>query len=484
MAESLKDKSIKGISWSFVEQILTRGVNFVIGIILARLLSPTDYGLVGMIAVFIAISQIFIDGGLSNALIRQKNSSEEDFSTVFIINFVLSLFFYFILFFAAGPIADFYEQPVLKSFLRVIALTLIISSFGSIHNTLLTIRIDFRTKSIISIVSAIASGVIGIYFAYQGYGAWALAAQSLSATIVCTLMLVLMVRWFPTKGFSRDSFKRLFAYSSKLLSSNLIRVIYDNAYPIVIGKKFSAAALGQYSRAGQFPNVANATVTSALNRVAFPLLSQMQDDDEQLIRVYEKYIQLTCFVMFPILLWLCGCARPLVLFLLTDKWLECVPLMQILCFSLLTNGMTNINMNLLYVKGRSDLALRLEIIKKTIAFVILIVSMFFGLTAMCLGQVLYSFIDFGLNTYYTKQILDYGFWPQVKAVAPYFLCALAVLAEGLLFSHVIGTLWLSLLASAIVCPLTYLLLCKMTNLYAYQEMKEMVSQKILKRNVE
>lgn len=481
MAENLKQKTVKGVSWSFVEQILTRGANFVIGIILARLLTPTDYGLIGMISVFIAISQIFIDGGLSSALIRTKSPSEKDYSTVFIINLVLSLFFYTILFFSAKPVAEFYEQPVLKPFLRVISLTLVISSFGSIHNTLLTIRVDFKTKSIISIITALASGIIGIVFAYRGFGAWALAAQSLSATLVCTLLLICFVHWFPQTGFSKESFKRLFSYSSKLLASNLIRVIYDNAYPLVIGKRFSAASLGQYSRGSQFPSVANNTVTSALNRVAFPVLSQIQDDNKRLIDVYEKYIKLSCFIIFPILLWMCGCAKPLVLLLLTDKWLECVPFMQIFCFGLLINGATNINLNLLFVKGRSDLVLRLEIIKKIIAFTVLFISMFFGLKAMCLGQALYSFIDFGLNTLYTKRILNYGFFPQLRSMAPYFLCSLTVLAEGLLLSSIIKIAWVSLLASMVVCPATYWFLSKIANLYAYREAKDLFEQKILKR---
>lgn len=481
MADDLKNKTVKGVSWSFVEQVLTRGANFIIGIILARLLTPTDYGLVGMIGVFIAVSQTFIDGGLSSALIRTKEPSEKDYSTVFIINMAMSILLYAILFFSAKPIADFYEQPVLKPFLRVVALTLIISSFGSVQNTLLTIRVDFKTKSYISIITAAVSGVTGIICAYRGLGAWALAAQSLSATIVCTLLLIILVRWIPKKGFSKESFSRLFSYSSKLLATNLIRIIYDNAYPIVIGKKFSAASLGQYTRAGQFPTVANATVSSALNRVAFPILSQIQDDDERLIRVYEKYIQLSCFIVFPILFWLCGCAQPFILLLLTEKWIDCIPLMQILCISFLLNTATNINLDLLYVKGRSDLALRLEVIKKIIAIAILFSSMFFGLKAMCIGQVFFSCIDFGLNTFYTKRILNYGLWPQLRSMAPYFLCALVVLAEGLFFSRIISTAWLSLIASMIVCPVTYWLLTKMTHLYAYQEAKELFVQKILKK---
>ena len=478
MAETLKQKTIKGASWSFVEQILTRGVNFVIGIILARLLSPTDYGLVGMLGIFIAISQLFIDGGLTSALIRTKDASDRDFSTVYIINLTLSFVFYAILYFCAPLVADFYDQPLLKPLMRVIALILIISSVASIHGTLLTIRVDFKTKSYISIAAALLSGVTGIICAYRGMGVWALVAQTLSSAIVMTVMTLALVRWMPKLVFSKESFRRLFSYSSKLLAASFISVVYDNAYPMVIGKRFTAADVGQYTRAGQFPGVANNTITSALNRVAFPVLSQIQDDNERLLSVYEKYIQLSCFMIFPVLLWLCGCARPLVSFLLTDKWLACVPLMQILCFSLITNGITTINLNLLYVKGRSDLVLRLEIIKKTIAFIILFVSMFFGLEAMCFGQVLYSFIALSLNTIYTKKILGYGLFRQVRVVFPYFLLALVVLSESLCISTFVTYRLAAICLSLAVGAATYWLLNKAFRLYAYQEARELIRNKL------
>lgn len=474
MPDSLKKTTLRGVSWSFVEQVLARGVNFVIGIILARLLSPTDYGLVGMLGIFIAISQLFIDGGLASALIRTKNPSDKDFSTVYIINMGLSVVFYFLLFFSAPLIASFYGQPLLKPLMRAIALIFVIGSFASIQGTLLTIRVDFKSKTIISLSSASISGIVGIFCAYKGLGVWALVAQSLTSAIVITSLTLILVHWMPKLVFSVESFKRLFSYSSKLLVASLISTVYDNAYPMVIGKRFSVADVGQYSRAGQFPGVANGTVTGALNRVAFPVLSKIQDDNERLLHVYEKYVQLSCFIIFPLLMGLCGCARPLVSFLLTDKWLGCVPLMQILCFSLLTNGITVINLNLLYVKGRSDLVLRLEIIKKSIAFTILFVSMFFNLRVMCYGQVLYSFISLYLNTYYTKRILGYSFGRQIKAIYPYFLIALVVLAEALLSSHFISHNLLSLIVSVIVCAASYWLIAKATRLYAYKESVELL----------
>ncbi|MBP3199812.1 MAG: lipopolysaccharide biosynthesis protein [Butyrivibrio sp.] len=474
MSDSLKQKTVRGASWSFVEQILARGVNFVIGIILARLLSPTEYGLVGMLGIFIAISQLFIDGGLTSALIRTKNPSEKDFSTVYLINMGLSVVFYFLLFFAAPLIADFYKQPLLKPLARAIALVFVIGSISSIQGTLLTIRVDFKTKTIISLASSIISGVTGILCAYKGLGVWALVAQTLTSAATASILTLLFVRWIPKLVFSKDSFNRLFSYSSKLLAASLVSTIYDNAYPLVIGKRFTAADVGQFSRAGQFPGTANSIIVGALNRVAFPVLSQVQDEDELLLRVYEKYLQLSCFIIFPLLMGICGCARPLVSILLKDQWLECVPLMQILCFGLLTNGITIINLNLLYVKGRTDLVLRLEMIKKSIAFFILFVSMFFNIRIICYGQVLYCFIALFLNTHYTKKILKYPFSEQMKAVIPYFILSLMVLAESLLFSFFIDNDYLVLGFSSLMGAFSYIYLAKTFHLYAYLECKELI----------
>lgn len=469
MPDTLKQKTLRGASWSFVEQILSRGVNFVIGILLARLLGPTEYGLIGMIGIFIAISQLFIDGGLTSALIRTKNPSEKDYSTVYVINMGLSVVFYFLLFFCAPLIADFYRQPLLKPLTRAIALVFVIGSVSSIQGTLLTIRVDFKTKTYISILSSVISGIIGILCAYKGLGVWALVAQTLTSAAAMSILTLLFVRWIPRLVFSKESFKRLFSYSSKLLASTLIHTIYENSYPLVIGKKFLAADVGLYSRAGQFPGVANGTITGALNRVAFPILSEIQDDDQRLIRVYEKYIQLSSFVLFPVLMGICGCARPLVSLLLKDQWLGCVPLMQILCFAMITNGITTINLNLLYVKGRSDLVLKLEVIKKSIAFAILFISMFFSITWMCIGQVVYAFIAMFLNTHYTKQILGYSFSQQIKVVYPYFFLSLLVLLESALVSHFVDSNLAAVLLSCCICPLTYWFAAKWINLYAYRE---------------
>lgn len=476
MPDSLKNKTVKGVSWSFAEQLLTRASNFVIGIVLARILSPTDYGLIGMLGLFLAVSQLFIDGGLTSALIRTKNPSEKDFSTVYLINIGLSILFYFLLFFCAPLIANFYQQPILIQMIRIIALILIISAVSSVQNTLLTIKVDFKTKTYISIISAVVSGAAGIVCAYNGWGVWALVAQSLASAITGSAMSLLFVRWIPRPVFSIESFRRLFSYSSKFLVANCINVFYGNSHSLVIGKLFSPADVGQYTRGGQFPGIVDSTITTALNKVAFPVLSQIQDDDERLIRGYEKYIQLSCFLIFPTMMGLCGCARPIVQILLKEQWLTCVPLMQILCFEKMAYGISTINLNLLYVKGRSDLVLKLEIIKKTIAFSILFITMSFGLKAMCYGQVVYAFIAFYLNTHYTKIFWGYSFSRQIKVIAPYFLISLIVLTISTASSMLIDHALVSLFVALSLCGFLYFILARKANVPAYQEIRSLIRE--------
>jgi len=481
MRDDLKQKTISGVSWSFVEQILVRGFNFIIGIILARLLDPSDYGLIGMIGIFMAISQLFIDGGFANALIQCKEVTEKDLSTVYIINICVSLFFYAILFFTAPYIAAFYHQPLLKSLTRWFALILIIGSLSAVHNTILTIRVDFKTKSYISTIGAVISGIVGVICAYKGMGVWALVVQSLTSSFSGTILTVLIVKWHPKLIFSTESFNKLFSYGSKLLAASLISTVYSNIYPLVIGKKFTSTDVGYYSRAGQFPSLCSTTVGGVLNRVAFPILSRIQDDDERLLRVYEKYIQFSSFIIFPMIMGLCGIARPLVSLLLTDKWIECVPLMRILCFSVLFDGIILINLNLLYVKGRSDLVLKLEIIKKSIAFTILFITSFFSIKVMCYGTVAYSLIALYLNTIYTKKLLNYSLWQQFKMIAPYLLISLIILFESGFLCAFISNNWTALGLSLIIGAATYLLLSRKANLYAYVEIQNYIIKLIRPR---
>lgn len=477
--ENIKSKAVKGVAWSFVGNTANRIIQFVISLILARLLTPADYGLIGMIGVFMGLANTFIDSGFSSALIQYKDRSNVDYCTVFYVNFGMSLLMYGLLAVSAPWIADFYNEPRLVAIIRVYCLTLVIGSLAAINGIILTIDLNFKKGTIISTVSALLSAGVGLIFAYTGFGVWALVFQQLAASLIRCVLLLYMSRWFPSLVFSIKSFKRLFSFGSKLLASGLLHTVYSNLYPLIIGKKFSASDLGYVTRAQGFNDIIASNLTSVLTSAAFPILSKIQDDDERLLRAYSGYIRMSAFTVFPLVLFLCGVAKPLILFLLTEKWAPSIPLMQILSFSYLWLGIVQINLNLLYVKGRSDLVFRLEIIKKSIAIGILIITTIIGnLTIMCLGMTFYSFIALYLNTIYTKRLLNYGFMTQIKQIWPYLLYSLIVMAEGLLFSWLIDNSLLALIVSSVVCATTYFTLCYVTKQYAFVQTVDIIAPKL------
>ena len=478
MAEtSLKSKAVKGVVWNAVNTYSIQGLQFVLGIILARLLSPSDYGLIGMTGIFFAISNVFIDSGFGSALVQKKDRNEDDYCTVFYINLTVSLFFYCVLFVIAPYVADFFEQPLLRDLMRVSAITLIISALVSTSRNKLYVAVDFKTTTKISIASAIVSGVVALYCAFNGYGVWTFVIQGLVSEVVSAILFFYYVRWIPRHKFSRVSFNRLFGYGSKILIASLISVIYDNIYSFIIGKRFSAASLGLYTKGNSFASFAGSTTASVLQRVAFPVLSDIQDDLPRLLSAYSRYIKMVAFFVFPMLMGLCGIAKPFVIFLITEKWASCIIFLQILCFAFMWDGIIRINLNLLYVTGRSDLVLRLEVMKKSVAFTILFISIFFGIIGMCIGRVVYALIAFYMNTYYTKKILNYGFMTQIKEILPSFLLSVSMMVIALLISHFVTTPILSLIISLIVCPVYYLVFSYLFRISSLHELHDIIISK-------
>lgn len=461
--------------WSMAESYSGQIVQFVISIILARLLTPAEFGLIGMLAIFMGLSGVFIDGGFSSALIQCKDRSNQDLSTVFFINTGMALAVYAILYFTAPWISEFYNQPQLTSIVRIYCLSLIISSLGSTSSVQLTIRLDFKTTTKISLFCGIVSGIIGIAMAYMGYGVWALVAQSLISAVLRIILLFALVRWLPLYGFSKDSFKRLFSFSSKLFLAQIFSSVYENSFSAVIGKQFNSAELGYYNRAVGFNSLASTNITSVLGRVSYPLLSQIQDDDERLKSIYQRYIQMSAFLTFPILMLLCGVAKPLILFLLTDKWAPCIILLQIMSFSFLPDGVILSNLNLIKVKGRSDLVLKLEIIKKSIAFGVLIVAvMMDSILAIVIGRAIYGgIIALYINTYYTKKLMGYGFREQFADFWPYLVTSFIMMGIGLAISYLVPHSLVALLIAIPLCLGFYIFVCSRFRLYAYLEVKRM-----------
>lgn len=437
MSDSLKSKTVKGVVWSSIERFSTQGVQFLIMIIMARLLTPKDYGLIGMLAIFLAVAQSLIDSGFSQALIRKQNRTDVDNSTVFYFNIIVSCSLYLILFISAPFVADFYNQSELTSVMRVVCLGVILNSLAVVQRALLTVRIDFKTQAKASLSAAVISGCIGIVLAYSGFGVWALVVQQLLNLSVNTLLLWIFSKWRPIAVFSWDSFHELFAFGSKMLASGLLDTLYRNIYPIVIGKLFSASSLGHYTRAQQFSEFPSSNITGIIQRVTYPVLCGIQDDMERLTNVYRKFLKLSAFIIFPLMIGLSAVALPFVDIILGVQWSFCGQLLQIICFAMMWYPIHSINLNLLQVKGRSDLFLRLEIIKKILGITVLCITAPFGLIVMCYGQIFNSIVALAINTYYTGKLINVGFIRQMKDLFPTILLSLTMFGTILLVNGLI-----------------------------------------------
>ncbi len=414
-----------------------QGVQFLFGLILARLLSPEEFGLVGMLAIFIVVAQTFVDGGFANALIRNNKRKEVDFSTAFYFNIVVGIVTYLILYISSPYIADFYKMPILEDLAKVLCLNVFINSLGVVQRAKFTIAVNFKSQAKATITSVLVSGLIGIYLAYSGFGVWALVVQSVSQNFLNVCLLWILSRWVPKAEFSVASFKSMFNYGHKILLSALINNIFVNITTLVVGKVYSATYLGNYTRAKQFAAFPSANLTGILGRVTFPILSSIQDDDTRLEKVYRKYLRLMAFIVFPLMMGLAALSKPLILLLLTDKWAAAIPYLQIMCFAMMWYPVHAINLNLLEVKGRSDLFLRIEIIKKIIGVSVLFITIPMGIIYLIIGSVFSSLVSLVINTHYTSKLLKLGFWTQMRDLFPTLLLSLfmgvVVFCSSLLF---------------------------------------------------
>lgn len=418
MTESLKRKTVYGVTWSFIDNISNSGITFLIGLILARLLTPEEYGIMAMITVFIAISTSLIDSGFSNALIRKNKIKRIDYNTVFYFNLIVSILLYLLLYVASPFIGSFFKEPILVEVMRCIGWVLIINALGIIPRTVFIVNVDFKTQTKVSLISSVISGIVGIGMAFGGLGIWSLVGQQLSRQILSTLFLWIFCRWRPVWEFSVESFNEMFGFGSKLLISGLIDTIYKNIYYIIIGHFYSAVLLGQYTRADQFKAVFSSNLTNVVQRVSYPVLSSIQDDPERLKEAYCRIIKITMLITFACMIGLAAIAKPLILCLIGEKWLQSAYFLQIICFAGMLYPLHAINLNILQVKGRSDLFLKLEILKKMIAIIPIIAGIFWGIEYMLWGGVLISFVSVFLNSYYSVDLINYSIWSQIKDVLP------------------------------------------------------------------
>lgn len=480
--QNLKNKAVNGIIWGGIERFSTQGVQFIIELLMARLLLPSDYGLIGMLAIFIAIARTLIDSGFSNALIQKTNRNQDDYSTVFFFNLVTAIVVYALLYFSAPAIAAFYDLPLLVPVTRIFSISLLISSLAIVHRTQLVIKIDFRTQAKISFTAAIISGIVGITAAYLGQGVWALVWQSLTNFTIQTLLLFCYVRWMPSLHFSRASFNSMFSFGFKLMITNLLGTIYDNLYTLVIGKKFTATDLGYYSKSDQLVRFPTNNMAFIMARVSYPTLVNLKDDNEKLAVAYKKFLIVSSFVIFPLMIGFAVLSRPFIIVLFTEKWADMTLILQLLCIDWMWDPMCKINTNILMVKGKSGLILRLEIIKRIISISILFASLPFGLIAVCIGRIVYSLLSVYINSYYTGKMLpDLTYFRQMLLIAPYLLIS-AVMGAVVYCTHfLLSSLLLQLVVGIFAGVAVYYLLAKLFRLEALTETENLIKLKLCKQ---
>ena len=481
--QGLKEKAVSGMFWSFSDSMTTQVAQFIIGLILARILSPEEFGLVGMITVFLAVSQSIVDSGFGQALVRKQDISDSDYSTVFFFNLIAGVVIFFIFYLAAPWMATFYDRPELKSIARALAFIILINATNITQRTRLTRSINFRQLMKVNLTSAVISGSIAIGMALSGFGVWSLVARSIAGSLVQAIILWYRSRWVPAFGFNRKSFKSLFSFGSRLLVSGLLDTIYRNIYLLIIGKFFSAAELGYYTRSDQFTRLASQNLTGTVQRVSYPVLSMVQDEDERLKAGYRKLIQSTMYVTFLVMLGMAAMARPMIVTLIGEKWLPSVEYLQLLCFSAMLFPLHALNLNILNVKGRSDLFLRLEIVKKLLAVPVILAGIALGIKAMLVGLIILSFISYFINSYYSARMIRYPVSEQLEDILPSFLLALAI--AGVVFPVSLipgpGQLLLFILQLVIMSVLS-VIVSKALKINGYIEIKRILISKVPQLN--
>ncbi len=471
---SLKEKAIKGFSWTAFEGLFSQGTVFIVGIVLARLLSPTDFGIIGIISVFIAVSNTIVDGGFSNALIQKVNAEKKDFHTVFYVNLAVSTAIYLLLFFGADALARYFEEPILSDVLKYSGVIIIINSFSIIQRTLLTINLNFKLQAIVSIVSSVVSGIIAIIMAYLDYGVWSLVALSILRPLIGCILLWIFNNWYPAFVFSFESFRKLFDFGYKLLVANLVNTLYKNIYYALIGKFFSPKALGYYTRADQFQAPFSTNITYGISRISYPILSSLQDDPVALKNSFRKFLKFSVLINFTIMLGIAAIAKPLVLITIGEKWHTSILYLQLLCIPGMLYPLQILNLNLLTAKGHSNLYLKLEVIKKVILLPLILVTVLFSIEVMLLGLILFSITEYFINSIYTKKLIKYSAGEQLRDIWPFFLVSGILFAAMFSVSFLKISLWLMLLIQLFIGILVFITMHEKLKKSEYLEIKEKV----------
>lgn len=472
--QSLKDKTVKGTIWSAADAFLGQGVTFIVGIVLARILVPAEYGLIGICTIFTTILTGIVDSGFSNALIRKQDTTNEDYNTMFITNLMISIVLYVLLFMSAPYISQFFERPELIKLIRAMGWILIIQALSLVQTTILTKKIDFKTKTKASFVAALLSGVVGIGMAYNGFGVWALVGQQLSKQLFYTICLWILNKWWPSLKFNSKSFTYMWGFGWKLMVSGLLSNIWNQLYQVVVGKFYSPATLGQYSRSKEYAGIFSSNLTAIIQRVSYPVLAEIQDDKDRMVAGYRRIIKTTMFVTTFILFFMGAVSEPLLYCLIGPQWHEASTYLPLICISMSLYPLHAINLNMLQVQGRSDIFLNLEIVKKLIAVGPLSLGIFVNIYWMLIGSIIVGVLSFFLNSYYTGKSLGYSSWMQVKDIIPSYSISLIIACAVFFIKYLPVSYWIILPIQLLTGGLLLLGICEKTALSEYNEVKGII----------
>lgn len=472
--QSIRSKTLKGVGWSAADAILGQGITFIVGLVLARLLSPSEYGLIGIVMIFVNVLGSIVDSGFSTALIRKHDANDDDYNTMFYTNLCVSIVLYVFLVLSSPFIASFFGRDELTALVPVMGLIIIINSLSLVQYTILTKRIDFKTKTKVSLISSVLSGVLGILAAYMGMGVWALVIQKILQQSLYTIFLWVYNKWWPKFRFCRDSFRYMWGFGWKILLSGLLNNIWNQLYQVVVGKFYNPATLGQYSRAKEYANIFSSNLTLIVQRVSYPALADIQDDEQRMVAAYRKVIKMTMFVTAICMISLGAVSEPLVVCLIGEKWLEAATYLPLICISMSLYPLHAINLNMLQVQGRSDIFLYLEIIKKIIAVGPICLGIFVSIKAMLYGTIATGVISFFLNTYYTGKKLHYNSFMQIKDISGSYAIAIVIALSVYFLKYLPMPNYAILPLQLFVGAIVFFVVCEITKPSVYVELKSMV----------
>ncbi|WP_033148293.1 lipopolysaccharide biosynthesis protein [Prevotella sp. P6B1] len=477
MEESLKNKTVKGLGWSALDNAARYGMQFAVGIVLARLLSPDDYGLLGLVGIVTVVCTALVNGGFTTALIRKKDATDDDYNTVFICNLGMSLLLYAVTFLCAPLIANFFERQELTALVRVSSLGLIVGALGMVQQTRLTKRIDFKTQTKITIAATALSGIVGIGMALTGFGVWALVAQQLMSQIISTVLLYIYNRWVPRLCFCKESFHDLFGFGWKMMVSVLLDAVWEELHQVMVGKFYSPATLGQYTRARHYAGLCSTNLTMVVERVTYPVLSSIQDDKKRMFSAYRRIIRTSMFITTVALFSLGAVSEPLIYCMIGPKWHEASTYLPLICINYTLFPLHAINLNMLQVQGRSDLFLGLEVIKKIIILLPLCIGAFVGIMPMLWANLAVGIIAYFLNSHYSGRLLGYSSWIQLRDIAPSYALAIAIALPVWFLKFLPLSYWIVLPMQVLVGAFTFLAVCKVTKINEYSEILNILKRR-------